>query len=154
VNGNNVPPEEARRDIINMSEYERAMFGFYQDTSIDDTAMVLRDLYRNIAMIDVKKNISAEDIKNELAAGKLAIIPLNTRLTRHPLYRQGPIRHTVVAVGYDDQTDEIIIHDPYYSAGKYLRLSSAAVNRALWDYNSGIHLPNGPKRSAMIVVSR
>ncbi len=148
-----IHPEEARRDIINMSEYERVMHGFFQDTSIQDTAQLMKDYY-NYPHVRVQENISSENIKEVIAAGNLAIIPLNTQLVKSTLYKKGPTRHTIIAVGYDDQKDEVNLHDPFYANGRYLRIKSAALNKALWNYRSGIHLSHGPKRTAMMVVSR
>lgn len=60
--GNEIPPEEAKRDIINISEYERVMFGFFQDTSIADTARLMREVY-NHQGVTVQDNIDAEQNK-------------------------------------------------------------------------------------------
>jgi hypothetical protein len=114
---------------------------------------LLREFY-NHQNYTVLENIGSDSIKDELAAGRLAVIALNTRLTGLPIYRYGPTRHTVVAVGYDDYADEIIVHDPYYGSGQYLRIPSRSLNNALWDYRSGVHLSHGPKRSAMISIGR
>lgn len=152
LRGGTIPLEEAKRDIVNLSEYERVRFGFYQDTSILSTADLLKEFYGHKNYV-VQYGITAEDIKNELAGGRLVIIPLNTQQLGASLYRNGPIRHTVVAVGYDDQTDTITVHDPYFG-GAYVKLSSSSINTALWDYYSGNHLPLPPKMSAMLVVYR
>ncbi len=151
--GGDIPPEEAKRDILNISEYERVIFNFYQDTSIADTARLMREFYGHTA-VTVQDNIDADDIKDALAAGNVVIIPINTRLTGLAKYQNGPTRHTVVAVGYDEQQDKIIMHDPYTGGPYDLQLSSAALNNSLWDYYSGIHLNSGPKRSAMITVPK
>lgn len=58
--------EEALRDIINMSEYERVMFGVYEDTSAADTARLVREFYQ-YQNVELKYNITTEDIKVELA---------------------------------------------------------------------------------------
>src|SRR4051812_5106800 len=42
VLGSSAPPEEVRRDIINMSEYEKIVYGSFEDTSAADTADLLR----------------------------------------------------------------------------------------------------------------
>lgn len=151
--GNDIPAEEAKRDILNISEYEKVIFGFFQDTSIADTARLLREYYGHNG-IAVQNDIDAEDVKDSLAAGNVVIVPINTRLTGLAKYKNGPPRHTVIAVGYDDQQDKIIMHDPYTGGAYDFQLSSSTFNNSLSDYYSGNHAGTGPKRSAMISVSK
>jgi hypothetical protein len=150
LRGGSIPPEEAKRDIINMSEYERVKLGFYQDTSMADTGALLKDYYGHSNYI-VQYGITSDDIKNELAGNRVVLIPLNTQRLGGVYGPNGPPRHTVVAVGYDDQADTITIHDPY-QGGEYRAIPSKNIDAALWDYNSGVHLPLPPKMPAMLVV--
>lgn len=145
--------EEALRDIINMSEYERVIYGFYQDTSAQDTARVARDFYQ-YQDITVKENISVEDIRQELAQNRLVLIPLNTRLTGVPMYKNGPVRHMIIAVGYDDKNDEIIVHDPLLKNGAFLWLPASGLQAALWNYSSGVHLPLGARSTAFVSIGK
>ena len=148
-----VPEEEFLRDIVNMSEYERVIFGFYQDTSAQDTARVMKEFYRHDNLF-VLEHVTSDDIKLELANNRLVIIPLNVRLTGMPIYHNGPIRHTILAIGYDDTTNEIIIHDPYYASAKNLRIPAAALDKALWNYSSGVHKPLPDRTTALISVGK
>ncbi len=150
LRGGTIPAEEAKRDIINMSEYERIRFGFYQDTSMMDTGTLLKEYYGHANYI-VQYGISSEDIKNELAGNRVVLIPLNTQRLGGVYSQSGPPRHTVIAVGYDDQADTITIHDPY-QGGQFRAIPSKDIDAALWDYNSGVHLPLPPKMPAMLVV--
>jgi hypothetical protein len=145
--------EEAKRDIINMSEYERVIYGFYQDTSAQDTARLVREFYQ-YQDVSVKENISIEDIKQELAQNRVVLLPLNTRLTGMAMYANGPVRHMIIAVGYDDKNDEIIVHDPLYSTADYLWIPSSGLQAALWNYNSGIHRPLGNRSTALISIGK
>jgi uncharacterized protein YvpB len=151
--GATVPAEEFKRDIINMSEYERVIFGFYQDTSAQDTARVLKEFYQYHDVF-IKEHISSEDIKQELANNRVVIIPLNVRQTGLAIYKYGPIRHTILAVGYDDTTNEIIVHDPYYSKAQNMRIPAAALDKALWNYTSGVHKPLPARTTALISVGK
>jgi hypothetical protein len=151
--GTGVPAEEARREILNMADYEQVFRGFHQDTSAQDTARLIREYYGN-NLVEVRENIGVEDIKNELAAGRLVMVPLNTKLLSHPYYKNGPVRHTVVAVGYDDQSGVIIVHDPMFKSGQNLHLKQGAVANALWNYSSGVHKPLGTRNTALISVGK
>jgi hypothetical protein len=145
--------DEALRDIINMSEYERVIYGFYKDTSAQDTARLMREFYL-YPDVEVKENISMEDIKQELAKNRVVLVPLNTRLTGMAVYRNGPIRHMVIAVGYDDKNDEIIVHDPIFRNGEYFWIPANSLSAALWNYSSGNLLPLPPRTTALISVGK
>lgn len=145
--------EEALRDIINMSEYERVIYGFYEDTNAQDTARLIKEVYQH-QNVEVKENISSESIKQELANNRVVIFPLNTRLTGMSVYNNGPIRHTIVAVGYDDKNDEIIVHDPIFRNGEYLWIPSKNLDKALWNYSSGNLLPLPARSTALISVGK
>jgi hypothetical protein len=150
--GTSLPAEEVERDIINMSEYERTIFGFFEDTSAEDTARMLKDFYQ-YQNVTVKTGITSEDIKNELAANRVVLIPLNTRLTGMPMYYGAAPRHTVIAVGYDDTADQIIIQDPLYRTGQKIWIPSVNLNKALSNYRSGVHL-TGNTGTALISVGK
>ncbi|HEX3099740.1 MAG TPA: C39 family peptidase [Patescibacteria group bacterium] len=147
-----IPGEEAERSIINISEYERAILGFYQDTSAQDTAQVMRDYYQYKDII-VKENISVEDVKQELASNRVVILPFDPRLTGLAMYRGGPTRHTIVVVGYDDASNQLIINDPLYGNLHNFWVSADAINKGLRNYDSGIHksTANG---TALISIGR
>ena len=145
--------EEALRDIINMSEYERVVYGFYEDTSAQDTARLMREFYLH-SDVEVKENISIEDIKMELSKNRVVLLPMNTRLTGMSVYRDGPIRHMVIAVGYDDKNDEIIVHDPIFRGGEYLWIPAKSLQAALWNYTSGNLLPLPPRTTALVSVGK
>lgn len=145
--------EEALRDIINMSEYEKVIYGFFEDTNAQDTARLIKDIYQH-QNVEVKENISSETIKQELANNRVVIIPLNTRETGMSVYSNGPIRHTVIAVGYDDKNDEIIVHDPIFSGGEYLWIPSERLDKALWNYTSGNLIPLPARTTALISIGK
>jgi hypothetical protein len=145
--------DEAVRDIVNMSEYERVIYGFYEDTSAQDTARLMREFYL-YPDVEVKENISTEDIKMELSKNRVVLLPLNTRLTGLSVYRNGPIRHMVIAVGYDDKNDEIIVHDPIFRNGEYFWMPASSLSAALWNYSSGNQRPLPPRTTALISVGK
>ena len=152
VHGGTVPADEVERNVINISEYERVVLGYYQDTSAQDTARIMREFFR-YEDIAVRENIGIEDIKQELAANRVVILPINTRLTGLAMYRGGPYRHTIVVVGYDDKNDELIIHDPLYKNIQNFWIPASAIGKALSNYRSGVHLP-GNTGTALVSVGK
>lgn len=151
--GDTIYKEEAQRDIINMSEYERVIYGFYEDTSAEDTARLMREFYQ-YPDVEVKTNVSVEDVRQELAKNRVVIIPLDTRLTGLQTYKHGPIRHMVIAVGYDDKNNEIIINDPILQNGGFEWIPANALNAAMWNYSTGNNQPLPPRTTALISIGK
>ncbi len=151
--GVDLPKEELAREIDRIADYEKYFYGYYEDTGVEDTAKLMRD-YFHYENIEVRQQISVADIKASLNDGHPVIIPVDTRLLGISAYRYGPLRHMVVATGYDLQTGTIILNDPYISTGHNLRVNESYLNRALWNYYSGVHLPLPLRSTAMIVVKK
>ena len=147
-----IPADEVERNIINISEYERVALGFYQDTSAQDTAKIMREYFQYYD-IGLLENIGVEDIKLELAANRIVIIPINVHATGLPMYRGGPVRHTIVVVGYDDKNDELIIHDPLYKNIQNFWVPASAIGKGLSNYRSGVHL-SGNTGTSLISIGR
>jgi len=71
-----------------------------------------------------------EMIKKELSEGNIFIIPAAGRELENPYFRSpGPLYHALVIVGYDDNTEEFITHDPGTRRGENYRYSYDI----LWD---------------------
>ena len=145
--------EEALRDIINMSEYQKVIYGVYEDTNAQDTARVVREFYQH-SDVTVTENISVEHIRMELSKNRVVIVPLNTQLTGLPIYKNGPVRHTVIVVGYDDKNDEIIINDPIVQNGGNMWIPAAALDKALWNYTTGNNLRLPARTTAMVSIGK
>lgn len=155
VRGEGLPAEEARNKIISMSDWEETRFGYFRDTSAKDTADRLLRSYAGFENYSVEDDIDANDIKNVLMQGKIAIVPINGTLLGNPYYSNGgPLRHMILMVGYDANRDEFILHDPGTRYGAFIRFSGTRIQNALQDYNSGDQVPVGPSRTAMIVISK
>ncbi len=151
--GQSYSAAEARAQIKAMAEYEQEHFGAYQDSSAADTAQVLTELY-HIPMT-LRYDVSVLDLRNILAAGHIAIIPINGQRLDNPHYgNPGPARHMVIVTGYDPNTDEFIINDPGTRFGNGQRFSSARIQNALEDYQTGNHIKNKVIRTAMIEVQK
>jgi len=145
-------PAEVRQQITGMSDFEQYFYGYYRDTSAQDTANLMVS-YFGYPHVAVRYNISTEDIKAALDYGELVIVPLNPRVISTTLYNPATTHHTVVVVGYDSAAREIIFHDPLV-AGAYARAPEASFNAALADYPSGNHKTAAVHSTAMVLVSR
>lgn len=147
--------EEAEREIIAISDYELAKYGEFRETSIQDTAERILRGYFNFENFDVRFGIDAENIKQELEQGNIAIVAVNGQLLGNPYYTPpGPRDHMIVVHGFDPQTREFIVNDPGTKRGENFRYSESVLEAALQDYPSGNHEPITEIIRAMIVVRR
>ncbi len=144
-------PTQLNSEIINLSEYEKIELGFFEDTSAADTAKLMKDYYGQES--ELRYDISVEDLKLALAAGHIAIVPINGQILNNPHYRKpGPPRHMIVIIGYDQNKDQFIVNDPGTRFGRGQRFSARRIQNALQDYPSGIHRTVEIIRTAMIEV--
>jgi hypothetical protein len=153
VQGTAVTKEQAKQEIIAISEFEDKTYGHAPDRSAADTARLFEDYY-GYKNIEVRAGIGAKDIKEALLAGNLVITPVNGRILKNPFYTApGPEHHMVVVIGYDSKTDEFITNDIGTRHGEKFRYSVLHFQESLQDYPTGDHLPSIFGDTAMIVVA-
>lgn len=154
VYGRDLPPEEAKKEIIAISEFEKKNYGDFHDTSTLDTLKVLK-AYFGYENAFARFDIGVEDIKAELAQGNLVIVPIDGTKVDNPYYTPpGPSRHKIVIIGYDDDTQEFITNDPGTKRGEGYRYDYQILEDALLDYPTGLNEPISQIRTAMIVVEK
>ncbi|MBU1348578.1 C39 family peptidase [Patescibacteria group bacterium] len=151
--GSTLTTEGSREAILAMSDWERTRYGSFVDTSAQDTNDRLLVGYLGIAGSSVRAGIGTDDIRREIEAGHVVIVPVNGKIFRNPSYSNGgPLRHMVLVIGHDRRTDEFIVHDPGTRNGASMRHTSADLASSLQDYTTGTHDPIGAYRTAMISV--
>ncbi|MCC2631644.1 MAG: hypothetical protein K0S20_343 [Patescibacteria group bacterium] len=82
----------------------------------------------------IKKNVTVQNIKEELAAGRPVILPAAGRLLGNPHFSNGgPVYHMLVVKGYDSQG--FITNDPGIRQGESYRYSYETIQNAVHDWN-------------------
>lgn len=153
--GTTVSIDDGRASIIAMSDWEKERYGYFEDTSAQDTMDRIFKEYLGFTNVAMRLDVDTRDIRDELAAGHLVVVPINGQTIGNPYFVQpGPERHMMVIVGYDAVTDEFIANDPGTSRGANHRYSRSALETSLRDYASGVHAPLKPRPTAMIVVQK
>lgn len=151
--GKNFTTEEAEAQIIAMSEYQLENYNHFHDTSTKDTLARIIKGYFNFTKADLRVNIDTNDIKFELAQGNVVIIPVNGQKLQNPYFTPpGPIEHMILVIGFNQDLEEFVVHDPGTKRGKAMRYSEEIIFLAMQDYPSGYHLPIEDVKTAMIVV--
>ena len=155
IKGELLTPEKARREILAISDYEEKNYGVFLDTSAKDTLERIFKGYYKYQNVELRYDVSAEDIKNELRKGNLVITPMNGQELKNPYYTPpGPLRHMVVITGYDPSTKEFVTNDPGTRLGEKYRYPEQIFMNAISDYLTGDELPLPPKRRTMIVIRK
>lgn len=92
-------PAIAKQEILKIVDWENKTFGYYEHTTAKETGQILKE-YFGYKRVDVNYDISLEDIKTQIIAGRPVIVPLAGRMVNNPFYRQpGPIYHMIVIKG-------------------------------------------------------
>lgn len=144
-----INPDSAEAEIQKIVAWEREEFGYFEDTTAEQTAQILREYY-SINNVSVRHDISITDIKKELGQGKLVIVPAAGRLLGNPFFKQpGPIYHMLLLIGYTKDT--IITNDPGTKRGEGFRYKNDVLFNAIHDW-TGSDDTIAQGRKAMIVV--
>lgn len=147
--------EEAKAKILKISDWEQEKFGNFHDTSSQDTVDRIFKDYFNFDDVRLVKNITADDIIDELEKGNLVVIPSNGRALGNPYFTPpGPDHHMLVVIGYDYATDEFITNDPGTRQGGSFRYSKFVLFGSVRDYPTGDHDQIDEIEKVMIVVSK
>jgi len=157
LTGKELTPEIADGQILAMLDFQEKNYGERnKDLEAGETAKLIKDFY-NYEDVEVKYDVSIEDIKKEINTGRAVILPTAGRLLfgplkdgKNPYYREpGPLYHMLVAIGWDDEKGEIIVNDPGTKRGKDFSFKYEVLDNALHEWNGGEVLEG---RKAMIVI--
>lgn len=132
--------ESAAQEIRKMALWQEKEYGYYQDTSVDDTVERIIKGYFGYDKVEIKKDVVLDDITGELKKGRVVIVPTDGQLLGNPYYTPpGPERHNLVIYAYDEDTDEFIVNDPGTKRGEGYRYGADTLYMAIRDYPSGYH---------------
>lgn len=128
--------DDANTRMLQIKAFEEQRFGYYEDTSAAETAIILRE-HLGILGVELISNPAIDDIKNALAQGKAVIMPAAGRMLNNPYYRQpGPLYHMLVIKGYTAD-GKFITNDPGTRRGADFTYDQDTLMRAMHDWNDG-----------------
>lgn len=126
---------DAEKDIRNLVKKNEAL-GF----TVDDTAEQVRSLIlaeEPALKVKLIKDPKMEDLKNELSAGALVIVPAAGRELKNPYFQiPGPRYHMLVLRGYTSD-DYVITNDPGTKRGEQYVYRWSRLSEAMHDWNDG-----------------
>jgi len=151
LSGTPLTSSRADREMQIVKQYEQIVFKKYSDTSAEETASILKNLY-GFKNITTKRIIGASDIAKELSQGRIVIVPTAGRLLKNPHFIvPGPLYHMLVIKGFDDAKHIFITNDPGTRRGNGYVYDQDVLMNAIHDWNGGDVL-HGEKD--VIVVAR
>ncbi|MDP2934608.1 MAG: C39 family peptidase [bacterium] len=149
-----ISKEDVTEELKKFADFEIEKYNNFYDHSTADTAQIMKD-YFGYYNIEVREDISAEDIIEELKIGNLVIVPINGQILKNPFYTPpGPDRHMLPIIGYDFETEEFITNDVGTRHGEKFRYKKDNLEASIRDYPTGHKEPIAEIKKPMIVIWR
>ena len=143
VDEGKIPSDTADQDLLKIVEFEMELYGFYKDTTAEQTGMFAELMYGHTYQI--LTNPTVEDIQRKLVQGHPIIVPAAGRLLGNPYFTApGPLYHMLVIRGYTDD-GQFIVNDPGTSRGEAYLYDFDTVMNAMHDWNDGGEITEGNK---------
>lgn len=99
--GVSLSAEEANAEILRLIDWENANYGYSEDTSVEATGNMAKDVYGWNYETDF--NINAEQIKQSLREGTPVIIPVAGNGLGNPHFRSSsPFYHMLLIIGFNE----------------------------------------------------
>lgn len=136
VNNKSIPSADfADTQLYAEKDYELQTFGYFKDTTAAETAKILTDFY-HVQKVQLVQNPTIDQIKQNLAAGKVIIEPAAGQELHNPNFTApGPVYHNIILKGYTSD-GRIITNDPGTRNGANYIYSADTIMSAMHDWNS------------------
>ena len=126
--------DTADEELQRIIKFEDAFFGYNEDTTAEETALVLESY--NYLSTELISNPTIEQIKEAIAAGYPVIVPAAGRQLGNPYFTPpGPLYHMLVVKGYTEDT--FITNDPGTRHGQNYSYDQDVLMNAIHDWNGG-----------------
>lgn len=143
VDEGKIPADTADQDLLNIMEFEMELYGFYKDTTAEQTGMFAELMYGHT--YQVLTDPTVEEIQRKLVQGHPVIVPAAGRLLGNPYFTApGPLYHMLVIRGYT-QDGQFIVNDPGTSRGEAYLYDFDTIMNAMHDWNDGGEITDGKK---------
>lgn len=143
-----IDADMADRDLVEMVAFEVDLFGYFEDTTVEQTALIAEMLYGY--QTEILENPTAEQLKEQLAAGRPVIVPAAGRMLGNPYFTApGPLYHMLILRGYT-ASNQFITNDPGTKRGESYVYSVDTIMNAMHDWNNGEEITEGAKRVLVV----
>jgi uncharacterized protein YvpB len=149
LEGTPMSTEQALEDLLALSTWEEE-HGYGLDVNISELAAIVEDYYGYKTAISTE--VTAENIRRELAAGHPVIVPAAGRLLGNPYFSgEGPWYHMLVIIGYDQR--RFITNDPGTRRGENYTYDFDVLINAVHDW-TGVKEDIQQGRKVMLILSK
>lgn len=138
--------ESADREFFETQTWEKNNLGFWESTTAEETARILREQY-GYKRAEVRYDMSVADIEAEIRAGRPVIVGADGKGLNPNFRNGGPDYHMLVIKGFTGT--RFVTNDPGTRLGADYTYDKQFLLSKIHDWNGG-DVPNG--RRAMIVV--
>lgn len=126
-------PHIMEQEILSIVKWEEEN-GYQVDVTADEAVSILKNYF--VVSAKTTTDVSVENIKKQLLAGQLIVIPAAGRQLGNPNFTgAGPIYHMLVIRGYDESKGEFITNDPGTRKGEGYRYKYQVLINAIHDWN-------------------
>ncbi len=150
-----MPKDQANTEIVEMVDWQEKNWGGHYDLTAEEIAELVRDYY-GYENVEVKYDITVDDIKEEVGQGNPVLLPSAGRMLANPHFTApGPVYHALVVVGYDE--NGFITNDPGVWQGYKFRYSFDNLYNSIHDFVEGTSKANPDPllqgRQVMVVIN-
>lgn len=126
-------PHLMEQGILSLVKWEEEN-GYQVDVNADEATFILKNYFEVSAKTTT--DLSVENIKKQLLAGQLIIVPAAGRQLGNPNFTgAGPIYHMLVIRGYDENNGQFITNDPGTRKGEGYRYKYQKLLEAVHDWD-------------------
>ena len=138
-------------EILKIVAFEEENFGFHIHSDLEIAQEILRS-YFNIENSTLEYDIDIQDIKKHLANDSVVIAPMNGKKLKNPHFLNGgPKNHMILIIGYDDNKQVFITHDPGTRNGENYEYTYEVIQDSLYNYpNSNQEFTENRPKSALL----
>lgn len=148
VSTSTIDADTADRDLVDMVAFEVGLFGYFEDTTVEQTALVA-EMHYGYQTLVIDDPI-VDQIKEQLALGRPVIVPAAGRLLGNPYFTApGPLYHMLVLRGYT-ASNQFIANDPGTKRGAEFLYDVDTIMNAMHDWNNGEEITEGAKRILVV----
>lgn len=134
--GRNWTREQFNEELLNLVEWEKERFGYYEHTDVAEIGEILTE-HLGLEFV-VHENPGFEDVQKILAGGHLIVMTFAGRELENPNYTNGgPVYHAMLIKGYTNDR-KIIAHDVGTRRGEDYVYSWEKIYNSLHDYSEPI----------------
>lgn len=149
-------PTKALEEILAMVEFQKENFGFFIHSDVTIAQEILAS-YFQIPDSQILYNVDIQSIKDALANDQVVIAPMNGKKLQNPNFLNGgPEYHMILIIGYDDEKQIFITHDPGTRRGENYEYSYQTITESLDNYpnSNQERTPNRPKTAILTLGKR